>query len=580
MQIESFKNINKIISKKYKKEFIVLVLLMIFSALFELISLKFLYEILSYFSELNNQSETFLIKLLKGIPLDYSTETYLVSAFFLIFFIKTLVYLIYHHKQSIFKAYCTADVSARLFEGYMSLPKLFHLRSNISEIIKNINEESTHVNSVLEDITNILLEIIILLVVIFYLLSLNISAVLIIFISLITFSVLFHRINLKPITSMGKERVVLTREKLKSIYEGFTGNRAYEITNTKNFITNKFLLANHRLADINASITYRRVITKPIFEIFVLFIIILFFSYYFGTGNYINQIIPELGVFLMAGYRLVPSFARIVSSLQSYNYFIQSSNKLRKDFDKFEYSKKDSKDTISNFKFTNSINLKNIHFSYHKIKPKEDKENYFIFKDLNMKINLGDKIGIIGRSGTGKSTLLDVIMGLISVNSGSILIDGQKIENIKKSWQKMIGCVPQDVYIVDYSIKKNIAFGIPVEKINNQKIAKAIKYANIDEFCEGLKFGVNTLIGKDGSRISGGQKQRIGIARAIYNEPEILIFDEATTALDEITERKIIEEINNNFKDKTIILVSHKKENLKFCNKIFEVDNKNIQQLK
>ena len=580
MQIESFKNINKIISKKYKKELIILVLLMIFSALFELISLKFLYEILGYFSDLNNQSETFLIKLLKGIPLDYSTETYLVSAFFLIFFIKTLVYLIFHYKQSIFRANCTADISSRLFEGYMGLPKLFHLRSNISEIIKNINEESIHFNSALDSIINILLEIIILLVVIFYLLSLNLSAVLIIFTSLITFTVLFHRINLKPITSMGKERIVLTRDKLKSIYEGFTGNRAYEISNTQNFITNKFLSANQRLADINATIAYRKVITKPIFEIFVLFIIILFFSYYLGTGNYINQIIPELGVFLMAGYRLVPSFARIVSSLQSYNYFIQSSNKLRKDFEKFEYSKKDSKDTISNFKFTNSINLKNIHFSYHKIKPKEDKENYFIFKDLNMKINLGDKIGIIGRSGTGKSTLLDVIMGLISVNSGSILIDGQKIENIKKSWQKMIGCVPQDVYIVDYSIKKNIAFGIPAEEIDNQKIEKAIKYANIDEFCAGLKFGVNTLIGKDGSRISGGQKQRIGIARAIYNEPEILIFDEATTALDEITERKIIEEINNNFKDKTIILVSHKKENLKFCNKIFEVDNKNIQQLK
>tara|TARA_B100001029_G_C14921917_1_gene372473 strand:+ start:1 stop:840 length:840 start_codon:yes stop_codon:yes gene_type:complete len=279
----------------------------------------------------------------------------------------------------------------------------------------------------------------------------------------------------------------------------------------------------------------------------------------------------------MAGYRLVPSFSRIFSNLQTVHFDMQSSKKLRNDYDLFTFLEKQSAtETTKDFTFKNSIELKNVNFTYSKNKSNSIKD--LVFKNINLKIDAGSKIGIMGESGVGKSTLLDIIMGLMPVTSGSVLIDNEKVETIGKSWQKNIGCVPQNVFINDESIKKNIAFGIDPKQIDDEKIEQSISLSNIKDFCNQLKFGINTLIGQNGSRISGGQKQRIGIARAIYHNPNVLIFDEATTALDEITEKRIIDDIFKNFKSKTIIFVSHKKENLKYCERILKIENNTIKE--
>tara|TARA_B110000027_G_C15882775_1_gene196175 strand:- start:11 stop:529 length:519 start_codon:yes stop_codon:yes gene_type:complete len=165
-------------------------------------------------------------------------------------------------------------------------------------------------------------------------------------------------------------------------------------------------------------------------------------------------------------------------------------------------------------------------------------------------------------------------MGLLKPQQGEILIDENKIENVKSKWQKIIGCVPQEVFILDNTLKKNIAFGLDEEDIDIKKIDAAIKLANLEELKNSLKFGIDTLVGEKGSRLSGGQRQRIGIARALYNDPEVLIFDEATNALDAQTEQDIIKDIFNSSLNKTIIFVSHNKENHKFCDLIYEVRNK------
>ena len=170
-------------------------------------------------------------------------------------------------------------------------------------------------------------------------------------------------------------------------------------------------------------------------------------------------------------------------------------------------------------------------------------------------------------------------MGLIPAEKGRISINGNTIEDIKTQWQTKIGCVPQNVFISDQSLKNNIAFGEDEKDIDFNKIDKSIKISNLDEFKNDLKFGLNTILGENGARISGGQRQRIGIARAMYNNPDILILDEATNALDAKNEKKIIEEIFNNAVNKTIILVSHNKENFKFCDEVYEIENKNLRKL-
>ena len=186
----------------------------------------------------------------------------------------------------------------------------------------------------------------------------------------------------------------------------------------------------------------------------------------------------------------------------------------------------------------------------------------------------------MGETGSGKSTFLDLVMGLISPHKGKIIIDGNKIEDIKSSWQKAIGCVPQEVFILDDTLKRNVAFGLPDELIDIQKVNKAIELANLVEFKNSLSFGLETLLGESGSRLSGGQRQRIGIARALYTEPDILVFDEATNALDVQTEKKIINEIFSKKRNNTIVFVSHNQNNLTYCDLIYEVKNKNLYQIK
>ena len=573
--METLKNINKILSKEYKNRLLLIFFLILSASVFELVSLNIMYQMLNYFSDKNATSK--ILKYIINLPSSYSIETYLIILFFLAFFIKTVLYLVYFKKQTFFKAHCVKDISSRLFEGYMSLPKLFHIRSNSSEIIKNITIEASNFNGVSESLTSIALEIIVLTFIVIYLFSIHPSAVIVIFLFLLFFTILFHKINNQPITQMGRERVSFERDRLKYVYDGISGNKTYEITNTKSLLKEKFLELNFKLANINQSIDLRRSIAKPVYEILIIFLIMVLLIYYLSDDQSLKNLIPKLGVFLVAGYRIIPSFIRIIQSLQKFSFLIQPITKLRQDFDNFKYLKKNVKNSDANFRFKNSIILKDVTFSYKKKITSDNSEN--ILSNLNLTIDRGDKIGIVGKSGAGKSTLLDVIMGLLPISSGRVLIDKKNVEEIKQGWQKCIGCVPQDVYILDESIKRNIAFGIQEDQIDPQKLQRAIQFSNLEEFCKESKFGLDTLIGKNGSRISGGQKQRIGIARALYNNPEVLIFDEATSALDEITERKIVDEIKNNFEKKTVILVSHKKDNLRHCNKIFEIKKNSINKI-
>jgi len=195
-----------------------------------------------------------------------------------------------------------------------------------------------------------------------------------------------------------------------------------------------------------------------------------------------------------------------------------------------------------------------------------------VINNVNIKIKEGSSVGIIGRSGSGKSTLVDLILGLLDPEKGKVLVDGTDIINNKKSWQKNIGYIPQDTYLLDDSIKNNIVFGIDAEKIDYKLLSETIKIAQLEKFIELSKNKLDTIVGNRGIKISGGEKQRIGIARALYNNPKILIFDEATSALDIDNENKILEEVYDGLNDKTIIIISHRNNTVKYCDSIYVME--------
>ena len=310
------------------------------------------------------------------------------------------------------------------------------------------------------------------------------------------------------------------------------------------------------------------IITLPriwleLFGIIGINIVLIFIIY---SNQDISTFISTIGLFVVILYRLMPSITRIMNSIQQIKFFepiIENvHNQLFNDknyiINKVDINKK--------LIFKKDIKIKNISYSY--------KENQnLILDNLNFNINKNSFIAIIGQSGVGKTTLINIILGLINPDKGVIEVDGVDIKNDLKSWRNIIGYVPQDIYLNDDLLYKNIAFEVPEEEINFDLVNKVIALSQLTKFVQMLPKGINTEIGELGDKISGGQRQRIGIARALYNQPELLIFDEATNALDHKTEESIIKEINLLKNKKTIIFVSHRINILQKYAEIYELSN-------
>ena len=284
------------------------------------------------------------------------------------------------------------------------------------------------------------------------------------------------------------------------------------------------------------------------------------------------EIIPLITLYAFVGYRLIPATQHIYSSIATMRYSRPALSNLHKDL---MYLKQSNQKTISlakSISLNKLIDLKDINYSY-------PGSTTIALKNINIKIPAFSKVGIVGSTGSGKTTLIDLILGLLDFNQGTIRAD-ENIINKKniRSWQKSIGYVPQQIFLSDLSIAENIAFGQNFKNIDLEAVVKAAKIANIHEFVSNeLSKGYKTIVGEKGIRLSGGQRQRIGIARALYNEPKILILDEATSALDNLTEKKFMDNIQNLTNKVTIIIVAHRLSTVKDCNKIFLMEKGEIK---
>ena len=263
---------------------------------------------------------------------------------------------------------------------------------------------------------------------------------------------------------------------------------------------------------------------------------------------------------------MIPSINRILSAIQNIKYYGATVNKIYDQIIGFDFSK--SNKNSKQFAFKKEIKLEDIKFYY---------KEKIVLNSANLEIKKGTTIGIIGASGSGKSTLVDLINGLLQPTKGTITVDGIEIDEFINSWQQTIGYVGQDIFLIDDTIKSNIAFGISDQEINMDNINNALEASQLTSFIDDLKLGIETKVGERGVQLSGGQKQRIGIARALYHNPCVLIFDEATASLDHETEKQVMNSIYNLKQDKTIIIIAHRISTLEDCDKVYEVKNGKIK---
>ena len=286
------------------------------------------------------------------------------------------------------------------------------------------------------------------------------------------------------------------------------------------------------------------------------------------------DIMPQLTLLALVAMRLIPCANRINNHLTSIAYFepffMGVSDNLQEEIrdENVDYAAETYQKSVDVEKLVikDKIELKNITYKY----PNSD---VLIFDNANMEIPIGKSVGIVGTSGAGKTTVVDILLGLLRLQSGEILADGTEVREHYREWLKNIGYIPQSIFMVDASIRKNVAFGYADEEIDDKKVWEALAEAQLDEFVRGLPEGLNTSIGERGIRISGGQRQRIGIARALFEDPEVLVLDEATSALDNDTEAAIMESINRLHGRKTLIIIAHRLQTIEKCDMVYRIEN-------
>ena len=288
------------------------------------------------------------------------------------------------------------------------------------------------------------------------------------------------------------------------------------------------------------------------------------------SGKSNSEIITLTAVYAAVAFRLIPASTRIIAALQRIKNYAPSLNLIEEEFLNLDQKNINIiEKKIEPLKFEN-IKLENINFSY-------EQSNNSVFTNINFEINKGEIIGLYGESGSGKSTLINLISGLIEPSSGTIKINERKLKDTKESWLASLGYVPQQVTLFNDTISKNISFF--EKEVEKKKINNILEKSNLSKFINDLPEKENTIVGENSATLSGGQIQRIGIARALYNDPEFIIFDESTNSLDPINENEIMEFIYSLKGLKTILIISHDKKVLSKCNKIFEIKNKNINQI-
>ena len=465
------------------------------------------------------------------------------------------------------------SISMRLLEKYLYQPYVFFLNINSSDLSKNIlSEVATFVNGVLvillELMTNIVisLSIIILLVIINPMVALVVSVILGLAYFLI-FSAVRSFLNKK-----GKERAIVNSLKYKYISEAFGGIKDVKLLGRESIFLEMFSRPSIKYAMNNAVSDVVGDVPKYILETIAFAGIIGIILFRFKSGDDVKNYLPTLTLYTLGGYRLLPALQKIFKSITKIKYNLPIVEILYNDYTRlFNHEKRNDYKASSPLCFKREIRLKNLSFRY----PNTQET---VIKNQNLEIRANTSVGFVGPTGCGKTTIIDIVLGLLKAQEGSLLVDDVEIDDSnRRKWQANLGYVPQTIYLIDDTIKRNIAFGVPDDEIDIKAVKRAAAIANLDDFIENeLEEGFNSMVGERGIRLSGGQRQRIGIARAVYHNPSVLIMDEATSALDGLTENAIMDAINNLSHKKTIIMIAHRLTTVKACDEIFIMEKGEI----
>jgi ATP-binding cassette, subfamily B, bacterial PglK len=463
-------------------------------------------------------------------------------------------------------------LSKKLLSKYLSSPYSFFLKRNSSELTKRVLDEVNRFTySYLMAFMDVLIfgaTLIIIMVTILVIdFTASISAIAVF--GLLYGLLMFYLRN--KLKQKGEEAVESNRLRYLYTTESLASIKTTKVLGKESYYIDEYDKASYLFAKNNAFSTIISTLPRYVIEAVAFGGLMLFIVIQLALGRSLDSLIPIVGVLGLAGYRMLPALNQTFGAISNVIFNVPIVDKIYEEM--IEESEFDSlvDQQTEPIQFNESISLNKISFTY-------DETQNFKLSSISLEIKKNQVIGFIGETGSGKSTLIDILMGLLKPHSGSIKVDHQQIDQKSvRGYQKLIGYVPQDIYLSDDTLEKNIAFGVKAEDIDKDLIKKAAQTAAIDQFIENeLEEGYQTFVGERGVRLSGGQRQRIGIARALYHQPEIIVFDEATSALDNQTEKEVLKAIKNASKDRTVIMIAHRLNTLKDCDLIYKLDKGQI----
>ena len=467
--------------------------------------------------------------------------------------------------------------SRRMMINFMERPYEYYLNADTSVIQRSITSDVNNMYGLILSSLQLLSEIIMFLVLVIVLMTQDPMMILTIAL-LLVIVLLVIKCILKPIMiKAGEDNQEYYSGLYKWIDQSVMGIKEIKIANKESYFINEYSKCGAGYVGAVQKYNIYNATPRLLIETVCIAGLVLYLILQIASGKEVAAMITQIGVFAVAAMRLLPSANRINNYLTSISYFepffMGVSDNLQEEINdrnvNYDAEAYEARKEIKKLPVLKKIELKDIVYKY----PNTD---VLIFNHADMEIPVGCSVGVVGTSGAGKTTIIDVLLGLLNIQEGSILADGVEVREHYEEWLKNIGYIPQTIFMIDASIRKNVAFGVPDEEIDDNKVWQALKEAQLDEFVRGLPEGLDTGIGERGIRLSGGQRQRIGIARALFEDPEVLVLDEATSALDNETEAAIMDSINRLHGRKTLIIIAHRLQTIEKCDMVYRVVNGQI----
>lgn len=571
-----------LLDKRQKKQMVGIIVMMLIGGILESLGITMILPIMQIVIDPDAVAKSDMLSTIYNV-LGCSSTTqlavYIMISLILVFVLKNVFLFFMNVVQLRFVYTNQFATSRRMMINFMQRPYEYYLNADTSVIQRNITSDVNNMYGLILSCLQLISEIIVFGCLVVMLVTQDARMTLSIA-SLLVAVLLIIKFVIKPVmVKAGQDNQDYYSGLFKWIEESVTGIKEIKIANKENYFINGY--ADCGAGYVGAVQKYNLYNSTPrlLIETISIAGMVGYMLVVMLSGESLKDMVPQLSVLAAAAARLLPSANRINNYLTSISYFepffMNVSDNLQTEINDSSISYR--AEDYENFKeveklpVKETIELKNITYRY----PNSEA---YVLKNADMLIPVGKSVGIVGTSGAGKTTIVDVMLGLLRTETGEIMADGVEVREHYPEWLKNIGYIPQTIFMLDSTIRKNVAFGVPDSEIDDNKVWSALKEAQLDEFVRSLPDGLDTAIGERGIRLSGGQRQRIGIARALFEDPEVLVLDEATSALDNETEAAIMDSINRLHGKKTLVIIAHRLQTIEKCDMVYRVNGQKVTQ--